>query len=127
MLKENFKVAVPEFPDRKTSITAYGAVKNVYDDDTGRINARVINEAIKSMSSQGGGTVVIPQGVWMTSPIRLLSGVRLYLERGAVLKFTKNKKDYPLVITNYEGQECIRTVSPISADGAENIAISGCR
>ena len=125
MLKENFKVAVPEFPDRKTSITAYGAVKNVYDDDTGRINARVINEAIKSMSSQGGGTVVIPQGVWMTSPIRLLSGVRLYLERGAVLKFTKNKKDYPLVITNYEGQECIRTVSPISADGAENIAISG--
>ena len=36
MLKENFKVAVPEFPDRKTSITAYGAVKNVYDDDTGR-------------------------------------------------------------------------------------------
>ena len=55
MLKENFKVAVPEFPDRKTSITAYGAVKNVYDDDTGRINARVINEAIKSMSSQGGG------------------------------------------------------------------------
>ena len=66
MLKENFKVAVPEFPDIKTSITAYGAVKNVYDDDTGRINARVINEAIKSMSSQGGGTVVIPQGVWMT-------------------------------------------------------------
>ena len=63
MLKEKFKVAVPEFPDRKTSITAYGAVKNVYDDDTGRINARVINEAIKSMSSQGGGTVVIPQGV----------------------------------------------------------------
>ena len=56
MLKENFKVAVPEFPDRKTSITAYGAVKNVYDDDTGRINARVINEAIKSMSSQGGGS-----------------------------------------------------------------------
>ena len=39
MLKENFKVAVPEFPDRKTSITAYGAVKNVYDDDTGRIIA----------------------------------------------------------------------------------------
>lgn len=53
MLKENFKVAVPEFPDRKTSITAYGAVKNVYDDDTGRINARVINEAIKSMSVTG--------------------------------------------------------------------------
>ena len=90
MLKENFKVAVPEFPDRKTSITAYGAVKNVYDDDTGRINARVINEAIKSMSSQGGGTVVIPQGVWMTSPIRLLSGVSsVILERGAVLKVHK--------------------------------------
>ena len=67
MLKENFKVAVPEFPDRKTSITAYGAVKNVYDDDTGRINARVINEAIKSMSSQGGGTVVIPVLLY-TSP-----------------------------------------------------------
>ena len=44
------------------------------------------------MSSQGGGTVSNSAGVWMTSPIRLLSGVRLYLERGAVLKFTKIRK-----------------------------------
>ncbi len=125
MIKENFKVVVPEFPDRKVIITEYGAVKNVFDDNTGRTNAKAINGAIEGISNQGGGTVVIPSGIWMSAPIKLLSGVRLYLERGAVLKFTKNMEDYPLVITNYEGQECIRAVSPVSAEGASDIAISG--
>lgn len=51
--------------------------------------------------------------------------MRLHLESQALLKFTKNREDYPLVITNYEGQECIRAISPIMAEDAENIAITG--
>lgn len=40
-------------------------------------------------------------------------------------KVFKNIEEYPLILTNYEGQECIRTVSPVTADHAENIAICG--
>ena len=42
-----------------------------------------------------------------------------------MLKFIKSKEDYPLRITSYEGQDCIRTVSPVTAENAENIAITG--
>ena len=42
-----------------------------------------------------------------------------------MLKFIKSKEDYPLIITNYEGQQCIRAVSPVTAENAENIAITG--
>ena len=63
MIREDFKVVVPEFSERKAVITEYGAVKNVFDDDTGRTNAKAINGAIEGMSNQGGGTVVIPSGI----------------------------------------------------------------
>lgn len=86
---------------------------------------QAINSAMSVISNEGGGTVVIPKGIWITGPIRLQSNVCLYLERGAVVKFSKNIEEYPLILTNYEGQECIRTVSPVTADHAENIAICG--
>lgn len=125
MYREDFKTELPEFQERQVLISDYGAVNGAFSDEAGRQNARAINSAIRQMSEAGGGTVVIPAGIWASAPIRLLSGVRLHLESQALLKFTKNKEDYPLIITNYEGQECIRTVSPIMAEGAENIAITG--
>lgn len=92
---------------------------------TGRSNAQSIQKAIDYMSEKGGGCVIIPAGIWACAPIKLRSNINLCLEEQAVLKFTKSKEDYTLIITNYEGQECIRTVSPISAQDCENIAITG--
>lgn len=125
MYRADFKTELPQFQEKQVWISDYGAVSGVFSDEIGRKNARAINDAIRELSENGGGTVVIPAGIWASAPIRLLSGVRLHLESQALLKFTKTKEDYPLVITNYEGQECIRTISPIMAEGAENIAITG--
>lgn len=119
------KPILPEFPDRTVCITEYKVCKGVMSDEAGRINGTAINSAIKDVSEAGGGTVVIPEGIWASSPIELKSNVRLYLNKQAVLKFTKNKEDYPLIITNYEGQQCIRTVSPIHGENLTNIAIAG--
>lgn len=125
MYRENFKTQLPHFSDRQVLISELGAVSGTFSDEAGRQNAKVINRAIRELSEHGGGTLVIPAGIWASAPIRLLSHVRLHLESQALLKFTKNREDYPLVITNYEGQECIRAISPIMAEGAENIAITG--
>lgn len=125
MLNEKYVVNIPQFANTQVSIHEYGAVANKMDIEIGRQNANAIQKAIVELSQKGGGTVVVPAGIWACAPIRLMSGVNLHLENQAVLKFTKSKEDYPLIITNYEGQECIRTVSPISAEGAENIAITG--
>ena len=125
MTGADFLITLPEFPDKKVSIKDFGAVENQTDIAGSKRNAAAINSAMSVISNEGGGTVVIPKGIWITGPIRLKSNVCLYLERGAVVKFSKNIEEYPLILTNYEGQECIRTVSPVTADHAENIAICG--
>ena len=94
------KPMIPEFPDRTVCITDYKVCKGVMSDEAGRVNGTAINLAIKDVSEAGGGTVVIPEGIWASSPIELKSNVRLYLNKQAVLKFTKNKEEYPLIFAN---------------------------
>lgn len=50
------------------------------------VNARAIDQAIAQTAERGGGTVVIPAGVYSTYTIHLASGVNLLVERGAVLR-----------------------------------------
>lgn len=67
----------------------------------------------------------MPRGIWLTGPIELKSNINLHLEAGAVILFTKNKEEYPLILTNYEGIPSIRALSTIYANHADNIAITG--
>lgn len=113
-------VKLPEISEKQYLITAYGAVSNGKASNTGAIAA-----AIEAASQAGGGTVVIPAGVWLTGPIELKSNIRLHACRGAIVLFDKNPKEYPVFLADYEGQPRIRTVSPIHAREAENIAITG--
>ena len=121
----HISVQQPSFPDRFLSLLDFDHAKDEFSFKAGRTNGRSIQKGIDSLSAQGGGTLGIPAGFWACSPIVLKSGVQLRLERGALLKFIKHKEDYPLVVTDYEGQSAIRTVSPISSEGAVNIAITG--
>ena len=120
-----FSIVTPEFNSYEVNLTKTDLIPNLSDINTSKHNAACINKAIEEISVSGGGTLNIPDGMWITGPIRLLSNVNLHLNRQTVLKFSKNSEEYPLIITNYEGQECIRTVSPISANNAVNIAITG--
>lgn len=59
-----------------------------------RADTDAINRAIRKVSSRGGGTVYLPAGTYRCGSIQLLSHVRLYLERGAVLKATEDETAY---------------------------------
>ncbi len=120
-----FSIVTPEFNSYEVNLSMTDLIPNLSDINTSKHNAACINKAIEEISVSGGGTLNIPDGMFITGPIRLLSNVNLHLNRQTVLKFSKNSEEYPLIITNYEGQECIRTVSPISANNAVNIAITG--
>lgn len=125
MYREDYKVTVPQFKRLEVLLSDCGAISGKLDIETGRHNARIINDKVKELSENGGGTIVIPKGIWASAPIRLLSDVSIRIESQGLLKFIKSKEDYPLIITNYEGQPCIRTVSPITAENAVNVAITG--
>ena len=53
-----------------------------------------IQQAIDACSQGGGGTVYLPAGQYTSGTIHLRSHVRIYIESGAVLFASKDKKDY---------------------------------
>lgn len=117
---KDFTVELPKIPNKEYNIKDFGAVNGGIESNTEAINA-----AITKANADGGGKVVIPAGIWLTGPIALKSYIDLHLENGAVLLFDKNEKEYPLYLSDFEGMECIRAKSPITAENASNIAITG--
>ena len=110
----------PHFRKDTLSIVAFGAKA-----DGVTLNSKSINTAIDSCSARGGGVVMIPSGLWLTGPIVLKSNVNLYLAPNAILQFTADFSQYPLINTTYEGLNAVRCQAPLSATNAENIAITG--
>ena len=55
MYNQNYKVELPQFPDREVSIAEYGAKSGDLQIETGRHNAEAINRAICEVSEQVGG------------------------------------------------------------------------
>lgn len=109
------------YPHRDFSITSYGAVAG------GQVNnTRAIADAIDACHQSGGGRVVIPAGIWLTSAIHFKSNINLYLEEDAVLMFTDNPTDFlPSVMTSWEGMECYNYSPLLYAFECDNIAITG--
>ncbi len=114
------KVEQPTFPNYTVSIVDFGAKS-----DGITLNTEAINNAIKAVNEKGGGKVVIPAGMWLTGPIQLLSNVNLHTEKNALVLFSDDFMLYPIIDTSFEGLNTRRCTSPIWANGAENIAITG--
>ncbi|HSC53326.1 MAG TPA: glycoside hydrolase family 28 protein [Phnomibacter sp.] len=89
------------------------------------LNTKNIENAINAMAKKGGGVVLVPAGLWLTGPIVLKSNINLHLAAGATLLFTSDFKEYKLEKSNWEGIPQMRNQSPISANGATNIGITG--
>ncbi len=112
------QIIAPAFPDKTYSITDYYS-----DGDT--LFTDAINKAIAVCSENGGGIVIVPNGLFETAPIRLLSNVNLHLSDSSILKFTANTELFDTVLTRIEGIDC-HNISPlIYAYDAINVAITG--
>ncbi|PZX49416.1 glycoside hydrolase family 28 protein [Algoriphagus chordae] len=114
------RVKETSFPDFEKNITEYGA-----KGDGVFKNSEAFKAAVEAVNAKGGGKVVVPRGVWLTGPITLLSNVNLHLEDGALILFSRDFDDYPLIETSFEGLNTVRCISPINAFQVENIAITG--
>ena len=113
------RIRAPQFPERDFFITDFGAVA---DSDC----SEALGKAIAACNSAGGGRVLIPDGVWLTGPVHLKSHVNLHLADRATLRFIADPEKYlPVVLTRFEGIECMNYSPLIYAFGQENIAVTG--
>ncbi|MBR6696893.1 MAG: glycoside hydrolase family 28 protein [Lachnospiraceae bacterium] len=116
---KKFTINLSMFNTKEYDITSYGAISGGQVSNTKAFAAAIDEATIK------GGKVVVPDGIWLTGPIELKSNVELHLCDNAVILFDKNIEEYPLIDTDYEGIRRIRATSPIYANGACDIAITG--
>lgn len=84
------QLQLPDIPGNRISLTEYGGVG-----DGITLNTECFREAIEHLSAKGGGTLVVPTGIWLTGPIRLKSHIELHLEKNALLIFTS---DFGLIL-----------------------------
>ena len=46
---------------------------------------------MQDLSKKGGGTLIVPKGIWFTGPIVFESNINMYLEKGALILFSPDK------------------------------------
>jgi polygalacturonase len=88
------------------------------------INTRAINKAIIRCNRNGGGTVWIPPGTYISGTVVLLSNVILHLDPGAVLMGSRDTSDY-LVMNEILFNEGYNRYGLICARDAKNVSITG--
>ena len=85
-------------PTRELLITSTGAVAN-----NSTVNTRSIQAAIDQLAAKGGGTVVVPKGVFVSGALFFKPKVNLRLTEGAVLKCSTDLSNFPAQRTRIEG------------------------
>src|SRR5947209_8344268 len=89
-----------------------------------------IQRAIDSAASQGGGTVIVPPGRYVSGTIHLKSNITLHLDNGAVLLASPENSDFdPYETLPFRSVSDDETTyfhyGLITAEGVHDIAIEG--
>jgi len=114
------RIQAPKFPERDFDVTRYGAKLDGKTDCT-----EAFRKAIAEASAAGGGRVVVKEGICLTGPIHLKSNVNLHVAKGATIRFNTDPKQFPIVLTRFEGLECMNYSPLVYAFEQRNIAITG--
>ena len=112
--------AVPQIPDKQFAISDFGAKADGKTKDTD-----AIAKALDAAEQAGGGTVRFAEGTYLTGAIKLRSKVGIRLDKGATLLFSTDPADYPVVLTRWEGTECMNFSGLIYGRDVSDIAITG--
>ena len=113
------EIALPAFADTVFLVTDYGAVGDGQTDNT-----LALTDAIADCAKAGGGRVTIPAGIWLTGPLLLQSHVNLHIERGAMLVFSADFNDYPMMKLQASHAD-LSTRPLLFGSNLTNVAITG--
>lgn len=124
-LKETIlkQIRRPSIPAREFSVTQF----NIIPDSAG-IQTKALQNAIDSISGEGGGKLTLPAGRYSTGALELKSGVELHLQsRDTVISFVNEqpKLHYPVVFSHWEATPCYNFSPLIYACDAHDIAVTG--
>lgn len=109
-----------ETPGKRFIVSDFGAVA-----DGKTLNTAAIQKAIDKAAEEGGGTVDIPEGTFLSGSIFLKKGVGLHLAENAVLLGSMDIEDYPKLNTRIEGHFEPWRMALVNAREMDRVRISG--
>ncbi|MGC8749706.1 glycoside hydrolase family 28 protein [Hydrotalea sp.] len=115
------EVQLPNIPTQVFNIMKYGAIGNGQ-----ALNTAAFQAAIEACSKAGGGTVLVPPGLWLTGPIALKSNINLHVATGAIVLFTPDRSAYPIIPASKNTTKNFIVHPPIYGYKLTNVSITGC-
>ncbi|GAB3658850.1 hypothetical protein GCM10028791_32050 [Echinicola sediminis] len=101
-------------------ITDFGA-----KGDSLSLNTQFIQQAIDKVAGDGGGTVIIPRGKFISGTILFRDGVNLHLEKEAYLLGSNDPRDYQSIDAFVDATGQIRGKCLIGAKNVHDIKLTG--
>ena len=102
------------------NVLDFGAKGNGSTSDTA-----ALQKALDACGENGGGTVLVPEGVFLTGSLILHANTTLQLAQRASLLGSPDIADYPLETVRWEGEFREGHRALLSASNAANITITG--
>lgn len=93
--------------------------------DSTKLNTVAIQQAIDKAEANGGGTVVVPKGVFLTGALFFKPKTKLRLLEGATLKGSDDINQYPLIPSRMEGRSLYYYAALINAYYVDSFSITG--
>lgn len=102
------------------NIKDFGAVA-----DSTILSTAAIQSAIDKCANDGGGTVVIPAGKYVSTTIYLKDNVNLFLSSGAIIYASRKESDFTSHAFNIGAADMSTAMALVVAFNAKNISITG--
>ncbi len=112
------QVPLPVIPAKTFNLKDFGGVG-----DGKTLNTEAFARLISACAKAGGGRAIVPAGTWLTGPIELKSHVDLHLEKDALVQFTPDRSQFPLM--RMGDSKTVLVTSPLWAYQASNFSLSG--
>ncbi len=93
--------------------------------DSTKLNTLPLQQIIDKAEAGGGGTIVVPKGVFLTGALFFKPKTKLRLLEGAVLKGSDNIAHYPLIPSRMEGRSIYYYAALINAYQVDSFSITG--
>lgn len=101
-------------------VTNFGAVG-----DGVTLNTSKIQHVIDMAAAEGGGVVLIPEGVFLTGALFFKPGTQLVVEKKGVLKGSDDITHFPIMPSRMEGKNLDYFPAVVNAYGVDHFSISG--
>lgn len=104
------------------NVKDFGAIGDGVTKDTTALQAAI--DAATSLTADNN-VVVVPAGTYYTAPLNLKSNITFEIEQGATLLGSRDKSDYPIIESRWEGTTFPSYEALITSQYATNLKVIG--